>query len=133
MSSLHTSQPVALNFQAIPKTTNRDRQLHVISIKKHSHVPKGLSDFVQKPDEPEYGCNVKHPKQPKFLLKHSLPFVCAGFYQKSKNAFTASGQAQYHQKSCPKVSYDALYRIPLKPPGSHPQLTSKRKRNIRAN
>jgi hypothetical protein len=56
MSLLHTSQPIqiALNFQAILKTTNRDEQLHVVSIKKHSYVLKDLSDFIHKPDEAEW-------------------------------------------------------------------------------
>jgi hypothetical protein len=48
-------QPVqiALKFQAILKATYRKKQLHVISIKKHSYVLKDLSDFIHKPDEAE--------------------------------------------------------------------------------
>jgi hypothetical protein len=54
--ALPVNQPVqiALNFQAISKTTNREKQFYVISIKKHWYELKDLSNFIHKSDEAEW-------------------------------------------------------------------------------
>jgi hypothetical protein len=68
MSTLNTSRPACSDrseFSSNPENQEeREKQFHVISIKKHSYVLKDPSYFIHKPDEAEWlqmTCPVEHP------------------------------------------------------------------------
>jgi hypothetical protein len=131
MSSLHTSQPACSDHSEFSSNLENHVQGETASCHQHkkAFVLKDLSDFIYKlggAKLPQMTVS-RNTQSNQNLSRNTVSHFFMRWIQPEK-------QERNHWHWTMTQSYRMLLKNPcrLNPPGSHPQLISKRKKNIRA-